>query len=253
MPAETAVDLLKNRLSEFELSLDDDVVNITTDGAKVMIKLGRLINPLHQLCYAHGIKLSIIDVLYKKQDLSLSEDNDIDEIFDVSGEETEINSDDEDDVFNSFFPTREVYLDTEYASIKEKVRKLVRLFKKLPTKNDLLQVYINQKFGKNLQLQLDCKTRWSNLADMISTFNKVKLCVGKALIDLGLDTNSDYSLSAEEYIVLRNLDRVFQPIKLAVDVLCRRDSDLVTAETTLRFMIRKLEELTTTLARKLAE
>ncbi|CAK1595516.1 unnamed protein product [Parnassius mnemosyne] len=41
MPAETAVDLLKNRLSEFELSLDDDVVNITTDGAKVMIKLGR--------------------------------------------------------------------------------------------------------------------------------------------------------------------------------------------------------------------
>ncbi|CAG5048037.1 unnamed protein product [Parnassius apollo] len=117
-----------------------------------MIKLGRLINPLHQLCYADGIQLSIIDVLYKKQDLSLSEDNDIDEIFDVSGEETEINSDDEDDVFYSFFPTREVYLDTEYASIIEKVRKLVRLFKKSPTKNDLLQVYINQKFGKNLQL-----------------------------------------------------------------------------------------------------
>ncbi|CAK1595515.1 unnamed protein product [Parnassius mnemosyne] len=163
-----------------------------------------------------------MDVLYKKQDLSLSEDNDIDEIFDVSGEETEINSDDEDDVFYSFFPTREVDLDTEYVNIIEKVRKLVRLFKKSPTKNDLLQVYINQEFGKNLQLQLDCKTRWSSLADMISTFNKV-------------------------------LDRVFQPIKLAVEVLCRRDSDLVTAETTLRFMIRKLEELTTTLARKLAE
>ncbi|CAG5048039.1 unnamed protein product [Parnassius apollo] len=88
---------------------------------------------------------------------------------------------------------------------------------------------------------------------MSNNKDKVKLCVGKALIDLGLDTNSDYSLSAEEYIVLRNLDRVFQPIKLAVEVLCRRDSDLVTAETTLRFMIRKLEELMKTLARKLAE
>lgn len=31
----------------------------------------------------------------------------------------------------------------------------------------------------------------------------------------------------------------FQPVKLAVEVLCRRDTDLAIAETTLRFMIRK--------------
>lgn len=67
MPAETAVDLLKKRLSEFGLFLDDDVVNITTDGASVMTKVGRLISPLQQLCYAHGIQLSIIDCICRSR------------------------------------------------------------------------------------------------------------------------------------------------------------------------------------------
>lgn len=254
MPAETAVDLLKKRVSEFGLSLDDDVVNITTDGASVMTKVGRLISPLQQLCHAHGIQLSIIDCIYKKQDLPVSAEDEIDEIPNLLGEETETNSDDEDDVFYCYFPTHhEVDLDTRYASIIKKFRKLVKLFKNSPTKNDLLQVYINQEFDKNLQLHLDCKTRWSSLADMISTFNKVKLCVSKALIDLGLDTDSEYSLSAEECTVLTNLERIFEPVKLAVEVLCHRDSDLVTAETTLRFVIRELEEQSTPLAKKLAE
>lgn len=78
MPAEAAVDLLRKRLLEFGLSLDDDVVNITTDGASVMTKVGRLISPLQQLCYAHGIQLSIVDCIYKKQDLPVSDDSEID-------------------------------------------------------------------------------------------------------------------------------------------------------------------------------
>lgn len=40
-------------------------------------------------------------------------------------------------------------------------------------------------------------------------------------------------------------------MKLAVEVLCRRDTDLVSAEHTLRFMIRKLEDLKTPLSEKL--
>ncbi|CAG5034884.1 unnamed protein product [Parnassius apollo] len=158
----------------------------------------------------------------------------------------------EDDVFHCSMPRTEVYLDAEYAGIIEKVRKLVKLFKRSPTKNDTLQIYVKQEFGKDIKLQLDCKTRWSNLADMISTFIRIKLCVSKALIDLSLEADPNYCLNAEEHAVLANLDKAFQPVKLAVEVLCRQDTDLAIAETTLRFMIRKLEELKTPLAEKLA-
>lgn len=46
---------------------DKDVVCITTDGAKVIVKVGKLIKPDQQLCYAHGIQLAVVDVIYKQQ------------------------------------------------------------------------------------------------------------------------------------------------------------------------------------------
>lgn len=259
MPAESGVSILKTKLIEFGLILEKDIINITTDGASVMKKLGRLISPSHQLCYAHGVQLGIIDTIYKKQtDVeepieSENKDNDNEiplEMDEISNSST--GSDSEDDIFHCSLPRIQVELDAEYAGIIEKVRKLVKLFKRSPTKNDTLQIYVKQEFGKDIKLQLDCKTRWSSLADMISTFIRIKLCVSKALIDLCLDADPDYSLNAEEHAVLANLDKAFQPIKLAVEVLCRQDTDLATAETTLRFMIRKLEELKTPLAEKLA-
>lgn len=87
---------------------------------------------------------------------------------------------------------------------------------------------------------------------MITIFNKVKLCVSKALIDLGLAANPDYFFNEVEYTVLTDLERVFQPVKVAVEVLCRRESNLITAETTLRFVISKLEGQETILVKKLA-
>lgn len=258
MPAESRVSILNTKLTEFGLILEKDIVNITTDGASVMKKLGRLITPLHQLCYAHGIQLGIIDTIYKRptnvdeqpEIESENEENDVE----ISDEIDEMPcTDSEDEAFHCSLPRIEVDLNEKYAGIIEKVRNVVKLFKRSPTKNDTLQIYVKQEFGQDIKLQLDCKTRWSSLADMISTFNRIKLCVSKALIDLGLEANPNYYLSAEEHAVLANLDKVFEPVKLAVKVLCRRDTDLATAEKTLRFMIRKLEELKTPLAEKLTD
>lgn len=258
MPAESGVSILKTKLIEFGLILEKDIINITTDGASVMKKLGRLISLSHQLCYAHGVQLGIIDTIYKKQtdvEESVIESENVENDDEIPLEMDEISStgsDSEDDVFHCSMPRIEVDLDAEYAGIIEKVRKLVKLFKRSPTKNYTLQIYVKQEFGKDIKLQLDCKTRWSSLADMISTFIRIKLCVSKALIDLSLEADPNYSLNAEEHAVLANLDKAFQPVKLAVEVLCRQDTDLAIAETTLRFMIRKLEELKTPLAEKLA-
>lgn len=255
MPSESCVQLLKEKLSEFDLSLDNDIVGITTDGASVMKKVGRLIEPLQQICYAHGIQLGITDVIYKK-----SVDSNVQEEFEdpemntnLSKEEEEVLEDNPDsyDGFHFSLPTKQVDLTSDYQSLISKLRKCVTLFKNSPTKNDILQKYIQQEFGKQIQLVLDCKTRWSSLCNMLSTYNKVKQCVAKALIDLSLASNSDFFFKDEEHAILADLENTFQIVKLAVEVLCRRDTDLVSAEHTLRFMIRKLEDLKTPLSEKL--
>lgn len=48
------------------LNLKQDIVSIATDGASVMTKVGRCIEAEQQLCYAHGVQLAVLDVLYKK-------------------------------------------------------------------------------------------------------------------------------------------------------------------------------------------
>ena len=69
LPAEKCVELIEEKLENFDLCLDKDVVSITTDGAAVMKKVGKLIEPEQQLCLAHAIQLAVIKVLYKKAPL----------------------------------------------------------------------------------------------------------------------------------------------------------------------------------------
>lgn len=56
-----------NALANFGVALATDVVCQTTDRASVMEKMGRLSPTLHQLCYAHGLHLAELDVIYKKK------------------------------------------------------------------------------------------------------------------------------------------------------------------------------------------
>ena len=66
MTAECYVDLIKKRLEDFGLSLQEHIVGMVTDGASVMIKTGRLSGIIHQVCHSHGLHLAVCDVLYKK-------------------------------------------------------------------------------------------------------------------------------------------------------------------------------------------
>jgi hypothetical protein len=67
MPAERYIELLEKKLATFDLSLSEDIVATCTDGASVMCKAGRLIEAEQPLCYAHGIQLAVLDVLYKNK------------------------------------------------------------------------------------------------------------------------------------------------------------------------------------------
>ncbi|GBO05139.1 hypothetical protein AVEN_199559-1 [Araneus ventricosus] len=74
------------------------------------------------------------------------------------------------------------------------------------------------------------------LLAMIERFHKLKVFIDKVLIDIGSDTK----FSDLEWSKIKDLIDSLQPFKLAVEALCRRDSTLLTAETTLKFILEKL-------------
>ncbi|GBN53213.1 hypothetical protein AVEN_191993-1, partial [Araneus ventricosus] len=51
-----------------------------------------------------------------------------------------------------------------YNDLLQKVRKVVKLFERSPTKYDMyLQKYVKEDTGKELSLILDCRTLWNSL------------------------------------------------------------------------------------------
>lgn len=246
--AEYCTDLIDKRLRSFNLDIKNDIIGITTDGANTMVKIGKLVPWYQQLCYAHGIQLAIIDILYKK---ILEKDLSEDIHFNMTDDEHDVIDDIEDEesglLITSRFSSVEVVSD--YSVLIAKVRKTVKIFKKSPTKNDIyLQKYIEEEHGKRLELILDCKTRWSSLFNMLERIYNLRLCVSKALIDI----KSEIHFSDEEWSKIYDLKMCLEPVKLGLEVICRRESTLITAETTFRFILEKLDKQSTVLSTNLA-
>ena len=53
----------------------------------------------------------------------------------------------------------------------EKVRLIARHFQKSGVSDDdKLQRYVKEEFGKEIQIKLDCCTRWNSLADIVERY-----------------------------------------------------------------------------------
>jgi len=90
----------------------------------------------------------------------------------------------------------------EYRHVIDKVRKTVKIFRKSPTKNDeILQPYVKKDHSRELNLILDCKTRWNSLLDILSRFKNLRVPIQKALIDLKLQN----TLSDADFITVGDL------------------------------------------------
>ncbi len=57
--------VLKQKLHDFGISIDMDIVACATDGAAVMMKFGRELIADHIQCQAHALHLAVCDFLYK--------------------------------------------------------------------------------------------------------------------------------------------------------------------------------------------
>lgn len=231
-PAEKCAKLIEDRLKIYSLSIKSDVFGGTTDGVRVMVSLGKLLNFFPQLCIAHAIHLAVLDVLYKKR--SHDDENDF-------LQEPEMNDDDDNEILDQFEVTHgndeEMELVIEYQPLIEKVRKIVKLFRRSPSKNDeVLQKYVKVQFNQELQLLLDTKTRWNSLLTMLERFEKLIDCVQKSLIDV----KSQLTISKNEKQLISEITSTLLPIKLAVEGLCKRDATLITADATVKFMINNI-------------
>ena len=60
------------------------------------------------------------------------------------------------------------------AKVIGKVRKMIKIFRKSPLKNEILQVHNQIQFNAKLKLILDSKNRWNSLLEMTKTFVKVE-------------------------------------------------------------------------------
>ena len=118
MSAERAVGLVESRLSKFNISLENDIAATITDGASLMMKVGRITSPIHVPCWAHAIHLGVCDVLYQRNSSNLI----------VSGTDAGDDENDDDETLAVVVP--------EFSHVVDKVRKIVRLFRKSPVRNN---------------------------------------------------------------------------------------------------------------------
>lgn len=242
--AEHCIGLVKERLTSFGLDFETDIIGITTDGASVMVKFGKLIPCYQQLCFAHGLQLAVVDTLYKKKierEVELTEKTLAD--LDIDDDDTEETNEEQGLTITIDRQPAEVI--PGYNHLLIKVRKVVRIFRGSPTKEDMyLQKYVKEETGKELSLILDCRTRWNSLLDMLDRFYSLKVCIEKALIDIA----SNIKFTDEEWYKIKELIDSLQPFKLGVEVLCRRESTLITVDTTFRFILEKLKNQDTALS-----
>ena len=115
-----------------------------------------------------------------------------------------------------------------------KEQKVVKIFRKSPVKNEVLQKYVLLEQNKELSLVLDCKTRSSFMYEMVERFICLKKCISKALLDLSIE----HGISTTEFSFLNELKCALEPIKLAVEALCRKDATLLTAENVFQFLLK---------------
>ncbi|CAH0730302.1 unnamed protein product, partial [Brenthis ino] len=83
---------------------------------------------------------------------------------------------------------------------------------------------------------------------MLGQFLKLKISITKALIDL----KTDIAFTDDDWRNIDEIHKILDVIKTVVEALCRRDATLLTADVSLKFALKKIDELKTPLSNKMA-
>jgi len=137
----------------------------------------------------------------------------------------------------------------EIGEIVKMVRVIVKLFRKSPTKNSILQSHMVEEFSHELQLDYAVITRWNSILTMLEKFYKAKDSIKKALTDI-----NRLELWSNRFVdQLKEIIEVLKIIKMAMDELSKDEATLLTAEGALEFMFNELKEIGSPLSCSLLE
>ena len=149
--------LVKEKLKEFGIEMDKDIVGSSHDGAAVMVKYGNNISPLAQLCYNHGVHLAVLDVFYKKVGYkTLNDAESDDENFqdnDNSEDSDDYDVDRNDEIASAFAfdgnlnfeddtPSELPHFLEDIGKNLAKTRKIVKNFKNSAVRSSVLQKHV---------------------------------------------------------------------------------------------------------------
>lgn len=247
--ADAISEAIKQRLNDFDITVDNHIIALVSDGAAVMICVGNKLNIEHQVCLAHGFHLAVIKSLYRtssadkskcsesREFMSMNVDENTDDSSEESSGEVFIISEESGSQFISQ-DTAEIKFDN-YLAIIKKVRRIVTAFKRSPV---LRETHLTPY--TNLMPLLDCNTRWNSLLVMVERFLEIIIPIRKALIELTYLP----SIHDSDVLLLRKMVTILKPIKLAVDAIARRDANLLSSDAAVRFMIMKLQKFEDPLA-----
>ncbi|GFT53265.1 BED-type domain-containing protein [Trichonephila clavipes] len=250
--AEKCVKAAETKLQEFGITTEKHIVACVTDGASMMVKFGKIMSCEYHLCYAHAIHLAVCDVLYNEQ-IDLVEKTV--EVEDKSHEEEDNGESEElaedldkalDLEFESGVGTDALFHVTyaeknSITNINEtikKIRNVVKLFRKSPIKNDILQKNVKEEFGCEKMVCLDTKTRWNSLLSMLEISLEIKSAISKALIDI----KEEQMRVNVEFETVTTIVKGLKPVKIGLEKLCSRNATLLTAEGVFSFVIGELNE-----------
>lgn len=243
-----------------------------------MKKLGRLAGPvLQQLCYAHALQLSILDVLYEKkvsakakakqmsnktsdfceeerssddesEEESDEDQNDEDHVnvdFGVDDEDTDLH---EESVFaidiNNKFGHK---YRQDISTLILNIRTISKHFRNRPLANEHLQTLVQETFQKELEFILDCKTRWSSLLAMFERFQLIYPCalkVAKEFNLVSLITDIDTGLLGDVVDALK-------PLEVVTKKICQRDANLIVADKIFSIALNILRNQNTAVSKKI--
>lgn len=240
-------DMVLKHLDKFGLKLERHIVACTTDGAAVMQKFGRESPTEMMLCINHAVHLAVIDVIYKKKTITENEDKtyqDVEEQCDEVDEDIFSSDSDSDDNL-ARAPEVVTTCRSDITQAIQDVRKIVKLFRKSPMNNGLLQAYVKEEKGHELQLLLDTRTRWNSLVIMVERFLKLLDSIKKALADI------NYYWNEENEGVLKKLVQILNPLKLAIEALSRKDATILTCDAILSVLLDTIQRIGTPLSNEL--
>ena len=263
--SETLLKLVTDKLAEFNVDIEK-AISITTDGPSIMVKLGKLAPPLHQLCLAHALHLAVSKLLYVKKTKSKNQDEWADDSNETDDDEFTNNNadyediedgeqieDDEEETEKEDDPDYEEMLEIssnlteegpqiviKYREAISKLRTIVKKYRKSPILREELEKRVSDaNLEKYRSLKLDVKTRWNSLVEMISDYLKVHDVVSDHLRELKF---AYQVISTSELALLKELEESLLPVKRIGEELAKREINILKADLAMGFLIDSLQK-----------